>query len=47
MNHIEDGIEAVESYIKNVEATTKEKLEKKQERLISGENIKTINGVSV
>ena len=47
MNHIEDGIEAVESYIKNVEATTKEKLEKKQDTLVSGENIKTINGVSI
>ena len=47
MNHIEDGIEAVENYIKNVEAITIEKLEKKQDTLVSGENIKTINGVSV
>ena len=47
MNHIEDGIEAVENYIKNVETATKEKLAKKQDTLVAGESIKTINGESL
>ena len=47
MNHIEDGIEAVENYIKNVEAATKEKLAEKQDSLVAGESIKTVNGESL
>lgn len=47
MNHIEAGIEAVEDYAKSIETLLKSSITEKQDKLVSGQNVKTLNGESI